>query len=579
MLSTKYFLPLTKLKAICILIVLGLLVYINVFNNGFVWDDDGQIVNNVMVHSLENLGMLFTGSTFGFSASGQLSGAYYRPLMSTFFAIIYTIFGSNPFFFHLFQILFHIGNAILVFLFLGYFFSISLSLALAAIFLVHPINSETVGYIASTGDVLFLFFGMMAISMLRKKLNPILSATFSGLLLLWSLFSKETGFLFLPIIFLWKWFYYRKNIVTLILTFCGVTTIYLLYRFGLAHIYFDKPDSTPISSVDLLHRMLNIPQIIFYYLSQFIFPLHLSIAQLWIVKSIDLSTFWVPLFVNAIVLISFVFIGFYFWKHDRQYLKGYVFFCCWFSLGLLIHLQIMPLDMTVADRWFYFPIIGLLGIIGVLLTKLVTVYPRWRIWIMLLLSVVILLFSIRTIIRNQDWHNAITLFRHDLSISKNNYELELLLAYELNKTGKYQESLIYSKNSIKHFPTYSGWSNLGVAEIKSGNTDQGIIALKNAYALQPYEDVAQNLSYALLMYKPPQEAREFIQQQVTKFPNNPYFWFYFAMANYKLGNNSDAIAAAQQCYSLSSGEKCKVIYSYLQQSQKIPPEVLKTLLN
>ena len=407
----------------------------------------------------------------------------------------------------------------------------------------------------------------------------ILYAASAGLLLLWSLFSKETGLLFLPIIFLWKWLFDRKNMTKMSFVFGGVIIIYLLNRFGLAHIYFDKPDSTPISSVDLLHRMLNIPEIIFYYLSQFIFPLHLSIAQLWIVKSIDISTFWVPLLVDAMVLISLAFFGFYFGKHDRQYLKSYLFFCCWFVLGLLIHLQIMPLDMTVADRWFYLPIIGLLGIIGVLLTKLVAVYPRWRIWIILLSSVVMLLFSIRTIIRNQDWHNATTLFRHDLSVSKNNYELELLLAYELNKTGKYQESLIYSKKSIQHFPTYSGWSNLGVAEIKSGNTDQGIIALKNAYALQPYEDVAQNLSYALLIYKPPQEAKEFIQQQVTKFPNNPYFWFYFAMANYKLGNNSDAIAAAQRCYVLSSGEKCKVIYSYLQQSQKIPPEILKALLN
>ena len=51
------------------------------------------------------------------------------------------------------------------------------------------------------------------------------------------------------------------------------------------------------------------------------------------------------------------------------------------------------------------------------------------------------------------------------------------------------------------------------------------------------------------------------------------------MANYKLGDNSDAIAAAQQCYSLSYGEKCKVIYLNLQQNQKIPPEVLKALLN
>ena len=579
MFSAKHFPTLTKLKAICILIVLGLLVYANALNNRFVWDDDGQIVNNVMVHSLENLGMLYAGSTFGFSASNQLSGVYYRPMMSTFFAITYTIFGSNPFFFHLFQVIVHIGNAIIIFLLFKYFFPASLSLILASIFLVHPINSETVEYIANTGDVLFLFFGMMAIFIVKKNLTQIRYSVSVGLLLLWSLLSKETGILFLPIIFLWKWLFYRKNMVKLSFIFAGVITVYSLNRFGLAHLYFNKPDSIPLSSLDLLHRMLNIPQIIFYYLSQFIFPLRLSIAQLWIVKSIDISTFWIPLLVDAMLLISLAFIGFYFWKRDRQYLKGYVFFCCWFVLGLLIYLQIIPLDMTVADRWFYFPMVGLLGIIGILLSKLISMHTRWNAWIILTLSIVILLFSIRTMIRNQDWKDAATLFRHDLLISKNNYQLELLLAYELNKTGNYQESLIYSKKSIQHFPTYSGWSNLGVAEIKSGNTNKGIIALENAYEMRPYEDVAQNLAYALLLYKQPQEAKDFIQQQLTKFPNNPNFWFYLAMANYKLGNNPEAITAAQQCYFLSYGEKCKVIYLNLQQSQKIPPELLKTLLN
>jgi predicted Zn-dependent protease len=235
--------------------------------------------------------------------------------------------------------------------------------------------------------------------------------------------------------------------------------------------------------------------------------------------------------------------------------------------------------MTVADRWFYFPMVGLLGIIGTLSTKLLSAHPNWRIQIIFLSIIVIFLFSVRTIIRNYNWHDATTLFKHDLLVSKNNYELELLLSYELNKIGNYKESLIHSKNSIQYFPTYSGWSNLGVAEIKSGDTDQGITALKNAYALLPYEDVAQNLSYALLKYKSPQDAKNFINQQLVKFPNNPYFWFYLAIANYKLGNNSDTITAAQQCYSLSAGEKFKVIYLNLQKNQNIPPEILRKLLN
>ena len=104
---SKYYIP--------IFFLIGFLIYGASLSNHFVWDDEEQILNNGLVHSITNLPRFFQGSTFNTGGTGSLTGIYYKPLMTVFFALFYTIFGANSFFFHLFQLVFHLVNACLVF--------------------------------------------------------------------------------------------------------------------------------------------------------------------------------------------------------------------------------------------------------------------------------------------------------------------------------------------------------------------------------------------------------------------------------------------------------------------------------
>ncbi len=106
----------TSFKAALIIAILGVVVFSTGLTNQFAGDDQGQIVDNVAVHSITNVPAFFQGSTF-YNGSGQvLTGKYYRPLMTTVFSLLYTLFGPQPVAFHLLQLLLHMLGTFILFL-------------------------------------------------------------------------------------------------------------------------------------------------------------------------------------------------------------------------------------------------------------------------------------------------------------------------------------------------------------------------------------------------------------------------------------------------------------------------------
>ncbi|MBI4009241.1 glycosyltransferase family 39 protein, partial [Candidatus Roizmanbacteria bacterium] len=197
-------------KYLFFLIIISFLVYFNSIFNGFVWDDEEQIVNNSFVHSIVNIPTFFKNSTFNPAGAEKLPGLYYKPLMTSLFSIIYSLFGPHPFYFHSIQIILHIINSILVFLIFKHLLKKEkLSLFLSLIFLLHPINSETVLYISALQDILFFLFGSLALLIITKK-TTIQYVLISSTLLLFSLLSKETAVLFVITVFLYLIFF-KKN--------------------------------------------------------------------------------------------------------------------------------------------------------------------------------------------------------------------------------------------------------------------------------------------------------------------------------------------------------------------------------
>lgn len=359
----------TNTEALLIIICAGLAVFLSSIFNPFVLDDVSQIVYNPYVSNVHNVPLFFVSSVATPGISGTTLFLYqYKPLLYTIYTVIVSIFGLNPAPFHLLQICLHICNAVFIYLLFTYFLKRSYAFFLSLLFLIHPINSEAVIYIADLQDTLFLFFGLFGLYLFIKSKETFLSykkLLGISLLLFFSLLSKNTGVLFLFLLPIYAFLLSRKNLKKVSSAALIVLLVYIcLNIISYQHILFDSLPSV-IQRTPFAVRVQTIPLVFLYYLKTFIFPLNLAVVQEWIVTHITVTNFIAPLLLDLVFCMSVIFFGGFLRKKNHTLFIQYLFFSLWFFIGLGFHLQLFPLDQTVADRWFYFPGVGFLGMLGI----------------------------------------------------------------------------------------------------------------------------------------------------------------------------------------------------------------------
>jgi protein O-mannosyl-transferase len=571
------FVPFTNTKAIVIIFVIGISVFLNGLFNGFVGDDASQITENFNIHSLQNIPSFFLGSTF-YSGGGQaLFGAYYKPMLSIVYALIYSLSGPNPFGFHLFQILLYLVNACLLFLFLKSFFRKEIAFILSLIFLVHPINNEAIFYISDMQNALFFFFGIMACLILQKY-RTTKAMLVSSFFLFCSLLSKETGILFFAVLTVYI-FIDRRKLFYQFLGYLSVTfLIYLILR--IYAIGFFKPTIViaPIQKLDLLGRIVNMPAIFLFYLKTFLFPLDLSVSYHWIYSHIDLRHFTLPLVIDLLFLAVIIY-GAYLIrnKFSGKLFNLYIFFASWFLLGILFHLQIIPLDQTVADRWFYFAMVGILGMFGVFLEGFKLRYNK--LFIVMVTGIICLLLT-RTFARSFDWKSALTLAGSDLKVSREAFNLENGLSAAYFEKGKFANAEIHAKNSINISPNMFNYTNLGAALFCLEKYKESEKANLTALQYGKYYKTYENLAGLSLAYGDPLKNIGFIKNTALRiYPYDSTLWFYLAVLEYMNGQVQNAKIDIRNAYIIDQGSRNSFIYNVIVNDKQLKLRIKNGQIN
>lgn len=533
-----------------LLIALGLMVCGKVVLNSFVGDDFGYINHPYIVN--QNLAGLFMGSSADLGGDSPVTGHFYRPLMLLVFSIINLFFGTNAFFYHLVSLIFHIINGILIYVLLKKIINRPLAFFVSFLFLIHPITVESYAYSSNLQDLLFVFFGLL--SLLSKKL--VLSLLFLTL----SMFSKETGIVFLIVTPFYRFLYLKVKNYYEHLSYLVVLVIYLIVRVGIAQVTFNESPLSPVARLDFIERLKLIPEIFSYYFSTVIFPKDLAIAQVWTFGNINIIT-------SSVIVLLFLLLIYIGLKTPKVIRRSFIFFFIWFTIGLIPHLQIIPLEMTVADRWFYFPLIGMLGMLGVVLDSLYKRKMSKKI-IVTMLIIIIICFSLRTFIRISDWKDAQTLYRTDLK-TKNSFLLQHSLGYELMEEGKIEDSFKHLDASVNLYKTPFNTNSFGVWYYKNKDYENAEKWFRQSISLGDYFLAYKNLSILLLEAGKTKDASLVLNLAIRKFPGQPIFYQKLSISEYLNGNLDKALEAAATAYNLSPTKENEYVFHQLLEGKEI----------
>lgn len=560
-------------KVALLITVAGFLVYSTGLFNAFQGDDTSQIVNSIPVHSIAHIRLFFEGSTF-YNGQGlkPLTGYYFRPLMLVVYSLIYTLFRSYPIFFHIIQLALCIGSTYLLYLILKGPLKRPIALVMSLLFLIIPINSQAVFEISSLDDVLFFFFGILALYLLiNRKSNRSLLLVVGCLFL--SLLSKESGILFILLSCLYLYWYNRKRLVLFALFIIPPLIIYAALRIHAIGL-FTNPHNAPIDNISLLGRIMTAPSIMLMYLTKFIFPIRLAANYYWIEPKFSITHVLIPLVVDIVFAAIIVYFARRLYQDkSRAIFQCYIFFAIWFALGMALLLQVVPLDMTFSENWFYFPSAGLLGMIGVLLSA----YPI-RInakAIVAVACVIVLLCGIRTAIRGVEWRNEWGLDYSDIAASSDNYIAENDLALYFFNKGNYPVATRYVTQSIKAYPYTFNYNTYGQILYAEGSHRAAGRALKTGMKYGNLEALYDNMAiFTVISGSGTKQANEaFLQKASRLFPFDSTIWYYSALEYYKNHQTITALNDITKAYNYDqSSEQVREVYNIIMSNE--PPSVI-----
>ena len=147
----------TRLLAYGAILGASILVYLPTLHFRFIsWDDTGYVLQNPWIRSwsVENLIHIFTKTYY----------VSYMPLQLVSYTVDHSLWGLNPFGYHLQEVLLNAINGVLSFIIVRRLFgSVPMALLAALLFAVHPAQVETVAWISSRKEALAATFMLLSL--------------------------------------------------------------------------------------------------------------------------------------------------------------------------------------------------------------------------------------------------------------------------------------------------------------------------------------------------------------------------------------------------------------------------------
>lgn len=529
--------------AVVVIVLLGIAAYSNSLRGAFVFDDDFSIADNDSIRSLQRLRNVL-------SPVEHLD--YYRPMLNLSLALCYWVGGLDVLPYHVLNLTIHIAAALTLFglvrrsLLLGpddgdiHVASTSLALAATVLWMLHPLQTESVTYVVQRCEAMFGLFCLMSLyCVLRGATSSRASWWYVGAVAACALGmgSKETMAVAPLLILLYdriflsaswrevlrkRWGLYAALVVT-----AGI----LVPMLSKSRLCQSERVTDPTTVGEYARTQFSV---VVHYLRLSVWPDRLCLDYQWPVA--ELTWGLLP----PIACVSFLLVS-VLWALRRWPRWG--FLGAWFFLVLAPTSSIIPIPDLAFEHRMYLPLapLAISVVLGFHLAarSLVKKKPYLRPlakWASIGLAAgLAAVLGILTYLRNEDYGSALSIYQDTVAKAPNNYRAHNNLGRALELEGRLEEAAVHFVRALEINPELENdlpetKYNIALMMIRLGRTDEAVRRLEEVLKTRGDDiETHLNLGVALSRLNRIEEAIEHYHKALGIDPR-------FAPAHNNLGN-------------------------------------------
>ena len=536
-------------------VVLGLLLalatlalYNPVVHHPFVnFDDDRYVTDNAHVRA----GLHWETVKWAFTSYDE---ANWHPLTWLSHALDCQLFGLNPAGPHYINVLLHALNAVLLFWVLWQATGLAgRSLTVAALFALHPINVESVAWIAERKNVLSMLFFLLALAAYQWYVRKpgfgryfVIAAMFAC-----GLMAKPMVITLPFVLLLWDYWPLRRTddvrpsalilekVPLLLLSAASAVVTVKAQRAGEA---IGSVVQYPIAV-----RLENVVLSYARYLGKAFWPAYL--APMYPLRQGSLKA---PLIAASAIMLLAITTVVIAQRQRRSLLMGWLWF-----LGSLIPMigLIQVGSQAMADRYAYLPLVGLFIMVcwGV-----ADCASQRRILQPYLASAAAICFLVLSMLTHRQlgyWADNVTLWSHTLKVSQDSFVAEDNLGGALLELNKVDEAMPHFRAAAALDPTDAmSWLNIAADAQRHGHLAEAVEQYTRL--LQVTDDprlrakALSDLGYAYRGLGDLPRARHSFQAAVNLWPGTERAWLGLGLVSQKTGDYAEAVHAYSQAVAL-----------------------------
>jgi len=529
--------------AICIfLIVATFCIYSQVQDHEFVSFDDPIYTQN------PNVKAGFTSESVKWAFT-TMDSEDWSPVNWLSHMLDYQLYGMHPKGHHLTNLFFHIANALLLFMVLHRMTgALWQSGFVAAMFAFHPLNVESVAWVAERKNVLSTLFWLLTMWAYIRYAQTKNLKTYYLVILFFTLGLMSKAMLVtLPFVLLLLDYWplrrlkfeqerggnetsekntaKKSEVFRLVLE--KVPLFLLSVVFSIINFIAATP-SLQAFSVPLKERIIHSLITYLAYLQKMFWPSKLS--SFYPYPENDLSV--TQGIFCGMVLVGITFISIKLIRKAPYFAVGWFWYLG--TLVPVIGIFVQASWAAMADRYAYIPLIGIFVIIAWGVPELLKEWHYRKNVLKASAGILILTLMLITWIQVSHWKSSITVFKHAIKVTDKKYPsfsvVHNNLGVALFADGKNEEAISHLKMAIKLRPTRAeAYDNLGLVLLAEQKTEEAIYHYKMAIKLVPtHAETYNNLGTTLFADRKTGEAISHFKMAIELKPG-------YAEAHYNLG--------------------------------------------